>query len=146
MEKYKNAIFTALIVSEASHVFCCVLPTVFSVLALLSGLGFISALPAGWATFHDAMHHYEIPMIIVSALILVGGWWLYYYSEKIDCHDTGCCHGPCAPQKSKTRVFLKIATILFVVNLLIYGVFHRGMGVTPGGGHDHAAHEHAHED
>lgn len=137
MEKQKKAIFWAIIVSETSHIFCCVLPVLFSFASLFAGLGMISALPAGYVAFHDFMHRWEVPMIAVSAMILVFGWWLYFHSQKVDCHDTGCHHPPCTPQKDKTNLILKIATALFIFNVAVYLVFHRGMGVMM----PHAQHE-----
>ncbi len=126
MEKYKKTVFTALILSEASHIFCCVLPTLFSVLSLLSGVGLVSVMPAGLERLHGVLHDWEAPMIAVSAVVLAAGWGLYYYSKKINCHDTGCCHGPCEPKKNKVHLVLQIATVLFVVNVLVYAGLHRG--------------------
>ena len=42
MEKRRKAVFWAVLLSETSHLFCCVLPSVFSVLSLLVGVGMIS--------------------------------------------------------------------------------------------------------
>ncbi len=84
-------------------------------------------------------------MIILSGVILALGWGLFLYSQKVDCHDTGCHHGPCTPKKNNTRLILKIATGLFLVNIAIYGIVHRGMdigisqpaSVMQGGNHQH---------
>jgi hypothetical protein len=136
MQKYKNTVLTAIIASEASHIFCCVLPTVFSIASVLSGLGIVSALPVGWVHLHDVLHHYELPMIGVSALVLALGWGLHWYTEHVLVDDTKththCCHGPCEPKKNRVHFILKAATVLFVLNVVIYTVFHRGMGIMPG--------------
>ena len=124
MEKIQKGLIWSLILSETTHVFCCVLPTVFSFVSLLAGLGVVSALPAGWVAFHDFMHEWEIPLIFLSGLILALGWGLYRISVKIDCHDNGCGHGPCHPKKSGALLVLKIATGLFAVNTLIYVALH----------------------
>ncbi len=126
MEKIRTGIFWAITLSETSHVFCCVLPTLFSLASLLAGVGIVSALPTGWLAFHEAMHEYEIPMIGLSGAILAVGWLLHYISLRIDCHDTGCAHGPCQPKKKSATGILKIATVLFVVNTIIYLAFHAG--------------------
>ena len=125
VEKQQNRLFWALVITETSHVFCCFLPTLFSILSLLGGLGLISATPVGVEFLHDIMHDWELPMIVLSGVILVLGWGLYLYSRKIDCHDSGCHHGPCDSKKKKTNVILKIATILFIVNVSVYTLFHR---------------------
>jgi hypothetical protein len=127
MQKHQNKIFWALILSESTHVFCCVLPTVFSVLSLFAGLGLIGVMPSFIVDLHALFHAWEVPMLIASGLILALGWWLYRFSRRIDCHDTGCHHGPCNPSKNKVSIILMIATGLFVVNLFVYTVFHRGM-------------------
>ena len=66
------------------------------------------------------MHGYEFEMIAFSALILMVGWGVHVYSEHVDCHDTGCSHGPCEPQKKRVNRVLMVATLLFVVNLVVF--------------------------
>lgn len=129
MKKLKKTLYFALIASEASHIFCCVLPTVFSILSLLAGLGMVGAVPLWMQGVHDLMHSWEVPVILFSGVIILLGWAIHYYSERIDCHDHGCSHGPCGPSKAKSSLILKVATILFLINILIYGIFHRGMNV-----------------
>lgn len=126
MEKLKSAIFWAVLVSETGHVFCCVVPAVVSILSILSGLGLLSVLPPGLLAFHEFMHDKEVPVIAFSAFILMLGWGLHALSLKLDCHDTGCHHGACAPKKNRTSKLLWAATALFVVNLAIYLIFHAG--------------------
>lgn len=124
MHRIKHGLSWAIILSETSHVFCCVLPTVVSILSLLAGVGLVSALPAGLLAFHEALHHWEIPLIAFSGIVLALGWGLHVISMRIDCHDTGCGHGPCAPQKNSATTVLKIATALFAINTLVYLIFH----------------------
>lgn len=76
---------------------------------------------------HGALHAYELPIIAGSALVIALGWALHFYAEKIDCHDTGCGHGPCEPQKRKVSKVLKIATFLFFINIVVYFSFHYNM-------------------
>ena len=128
--------------AETSHVFCCVLPVVFSVLSLMSGVGLISTMPTGLVWFHDVMHDYEVPMIIVSGVILLLGWALSWYAERIDCHDTphgGCHHEPCAPKKKRAHKVLIVASVLFTLNVLVYFGFHRGVDL-PDAHAGHASH------
>ena len=121
MKKMKAAIFWSILVSETAHVFCCVLPAIVSVFSIL---GSLSLIPGSLLAFHHFMHQYEIPVLIGSVTLLALGWALHILSEKIDCHDTGCGHPPCAPQKNKTSLILKAATILFVFNTVIYFTLH----------------------
>lgn len=146
----RKAIVWAVILSESSHVFCCVLPTLFSVLSLMAGAGVISVMPGFMVEIHEVLHGYELPMIFVSAFILAVGWGLHWYSRSIDCHDTGCGHGPCDTKKDNTHLLLLGASVLFLINVTVYGVFHRGMDAaiheeTHGGAHAED-HGHAHDE
>lgn len=127
MQKLQKSMAGAIILSEISHVFCCGLPSVFAVLSLLSGLGMVTIMPSALEHIHHVLHHYEIPMIVVSGLILISGYVLHYISEKLNCVDTGCHHPPCEPKKVRTDKVLIVATVLYLVNLVVYVVFHSGL-------------------
>ena len=129
MEKLQKHLNFAVILAETSHVFCCVLPTIVSVLSLLTGLGVIGSLPLSLLVLHDFLHAWELPIIIASGILIALGWGVLIYSRKIDCHNTGCGHEPCGPKKKKSSRLLEIATILFVINVSVYAVFHRGMHI-----------------
>lgn len=96
----------------------------FSLLSLMSGLGIIAALPPGMEFLHHALHDYEIPMIITSGVIIAIGWGLHYIAYRIDCHNTGCVHGPCGPKKKRSAKVLLIATGLFTLNVAAYFLIH----------------------
>lgn len=145
MQKLQKGIYAAIVATEASHVFCCVLPTVFSVLSLLAGLGMVSVMPGWMVDLHAFLHGWELPMITASGVVLALGWGLDWYSKKIDCHDHGCGHGPCGTKKNRAHTVLIVATVLFFVNITVYGVFHRGMGISPSMDHG-AVVEGAHQD
>ena len=151
VKRHKDKIIWAVLVSELGHVFCCVLPIVFSVMSVLSGFGIVASMPAGLVWFHDVMHDYELPMIGVSGLILAFGWAALWYSRNNDCHEVSdCSHAPCGPRKSLTHKILIGASILFVINVSVYTLIHRGAdaGVSADAhagheGHDdHAGHGH----
>ncbi len=123
--KRASGIFSwAVVLSELSHVFCCVLPSVFSILTILVGMGLIGAMPVWMEGLHELMHGWELPLIIMSGSVLVLGWALHFISKSMDCHDTGCEHEPCEPKKKNTALVLKVATLLFVVNIAIYLSIH----------------------
>lgn len=126
-ERVQKSIYWAILVSETSHIFCCVLPTLFSIISLAAGLGLVAAMPAGLEMLHEVIHDWEIPMIIASGLIVLFGWMVHYFAIKLDCHNTGCEHEPCGPKKRKAGNILKIATVLFVFNVTIFLFFHHGM-------------------
>ena len=126
-EKIQKGIVCGVVASEGIHIFCCALPTVFSVMSLLAGMGMITSMPGVIDKLHHAIHDYEIPMIIVSGIILTLGWVLYLYAKKLNCSEDGndCCHEPCAPKKNRTKVVMMIATLLFAINVTVYFGFHR---------------------
>lgn len=130
------------LVSEISHIFCCVLPSLFSVLTVMVGLGILGAVPVGIVQFHDLMHGWEVPIMIASGAILILGWALHTISEKLDCRSTGCEHEPCTPKKKKTARILKIATLLFVINVGIYTLVHMPQEAVKVETHAHHGHGH----
>lgn len=128
MEKINKGLFWGIVASESIHIFCCALPTLFSILSLLAGFGLVATMPGFIADTHHIIHNFEIPMIIISGVILALGWMLYFYSKKINCRTQGSCHhAPCAPKKDRTWHFMILATILFALNVLVYFVFHHGL-------------------
>jgi hypothetical protein len=143
-EILQKSLIATVIASEASHIFCCVLPTLFSLMSLLVGMGLIATMPNFLITVHDYMHAWEVPIISFSGIVLALGWAVTLYSDRLDCHHTGCGHGACAPKKSRAHIVLTIATALFLFNLAVYVFVHRA-GIVPEHAHEHVVHE-AHDD
>jgi hypothetical protein len=127
MEKLQKATFWTLILSESTHILCCVLPTLVSIISLLSGAGALTYLPNDILRLHDFLHHWEVPMILFSAVTLALGWFLHYLSNRMNCVETAnCCHTPCAPKKTMTFKIMVVATALFIFNVAVYFIFHAG--------------------
>lgn len=125
MNKIKQHAVLTIVLSEFVHVFCCGLPTMFSVLSIAVGMGVMGSMPGVIVGMHDALHYYELPIIVSSGLILFAGWGLYLYSRKIDCLTDGACsHKPCSPKKDRTKLFMIVATLLFCMNLFVYLLIH----------------------
>lgn len=127
MSRFHRHLSVAVLLSEFSHVFCCVLPTLFTVLSFAVNLGLITVMPGFLLEIHESIHHYEAAIIIGSGLMLALGWFAHLSSRKVDCHDDGCCHPPCTPQKGMNAGILLAATVLFVMNLAIYGLVHKNI-------------------
>ncbi len=120
MERINTHLGWAVVLSQLTHIFCCGLPALFSVMSLLSGVGLIGIMPSSLNIIHEALHAYEIPVLIMSGILLAIGWVLYAYSRKLDCTKTAACsHAPCAPKKKKSSYILFGATALFVMNVII---------------------------
>lgn len=135
MEKLRRNIVWLVIASEVSHLFCCILPTLAAVLSLAVGVGL---LPAAFTTLHDVIHGYEIPIIIFSATMLGLGWWAYSLAKKTDCHGLGHDEHACHKTTDRSRTYLIIGTVLFLVNLCVYVTLHYSLN-------KHAENQHVHE-
>ena len=149
MEKINKSILWGVIASETIHVFCCVLPTLFSVFSLLAGMGMIATMPGFIEEAHHMIHNYEVPMIIFSAIILMSGWGLYIYSRQINCRTEGTCsHEPCEPKKDRIKLIMIGATILFVFNVSVYFFAHAQSDAhiehDAEHNHNHAIHQETH--
>jgi len=121
MDRFHTNFGLAIVFSQLTHLFCCGLPVLFSVLSLLSGLGFVGTMPESMESVHEIVHEWETVMLIGSGIILALGWALYLYSRKIDCSKTDACsHKPCSPKKKYSRYILIVASVLFAVNISIF--------------------------
>ncbi len=127
MSRFHRHLSIAVLLSEFSHIFCCVLPTLFTVLSFAVNLGLITVMPGFLLEIHESIHHYEVGIIIGSGLMLALGWFAHLSSRKVDCHDDGCCHPPCTPQKGMNAKILIAASLLFVMNLGIYAFVHKNV-------------------
>ena len=127
MNKIHRHLSIAVLLSEFSHVFCCVLPTVFTVLSFAVNLGLITVMPGFLLELHKHIHEYEVPIIAVSGAMLALGWGCHSGSRRVDCHDNGCGHPPCDPQKNTNARILIVATVLFVMNLTVYFFIHKNI-------------------
>lgn len=145
MQKLQKFMNVTILATETSHVFCCVLPTVFSLFGLLAGVGLVGAIPPGIEFLHDLIHDWELPIIIASGLVLVLGWLVYGYAQKMDCEHMGDGHEVCASKKKRSALILKVASVLFVVNVCVYFFIHRPMEASNHDVHvEHAGHDHHH--
>ncbi len=148
VKRIQSAFSWVVVASEMSHIFCCVLPSVFTIISVLIGMGMIGVMPLWLEDMHHVMHAWELPLIATSGVILSLGWGIHIISKKIDCHDTGCAHGSCKPKKNRATRILKIATFLFLMNVMVYFSIHYVQG-SPASDqavaeHDHSHHNHSH--
>lgn len=124
MQKLQSYLAAAVILSGFTHIFCCGIPLIFSILSMLVGLGVASVLPLGLADVHETLHDWEEPMLVFSGVVLCFGWALHLISERLDCHSSGCHHEPCETKKKKSSRILIIATLLFVINAGVLLIAH----------------------
>ncbi len=124
MKRIQTITHWAAAVSQLSHLFCCGLPALFSILSLLSTFGIALSLPSSYADLHHLMHDYELPVLAFAGSITLIGWALHYVSWRMDCTTTGCLHEPCRPKKKRSNRILIFSTVLFLFNVIIYMTAH----------------------
>jgi hypothetical protein len=148
--KLQRSLLWAVLLAESTHVFCCVLPTLVTVMALMASVGAMAQLPAFILDIHDLLHAYEIPVIIFSGLTLLLGWGVYGLARRIECQKDHCepHETTCAPAKNNTHVVLMVASVLFLVNVTVYWTLHRRsedlLHAAGAQAHHHDDHGHAH--
>lgn len=133
-EKMRHVVGWVALVSAFGHIFCCGLPMLMGVFGLLAGFGMFSTLLPGYNALHDALRPYEVHILLFSLAILCVGWGLQLHADHVDCHDSGCHHGPCAPAKRRVHKILWFATFLFLFNAAMMLFMHRHDGRVE---HDH---------
>ena len=151
MQAIQKTVIRTIIITEISHIFCCVLPTIFAVFTLLTSIGAVSTIPGFITSLHEIMHDWELPILFTSFAVLVIGWGLQIYSARVNCSDTGCHHEPCDTKKVRTKTILQIATLLLCFNVFVYFTFHNGYQSTTEDAisyqndiHKHDGHSHKH--
>lgn len=127
MTRLHRHLSVAVLLSECSHVFCCVLPSVVTLLSLATNLGLMTVMPGFLLELHEAIHHYELAIIVFSGVVLAVGWIVQVGSSRVDCHDHGCHHPPCDPRKKMNGRILIVASILFGANIFIYAFVHKNV-------------------
>ncbi|MGB1077074.1 MAG: hypothetical protein ACPG05_02110 [Bdellovibrionales bacterium] len=123
MDRINTHLGWAVMLSQLTHVFCCGLPVVFSVLSLLSGFGLLGMMPESTEIVHEILHSWEMPILLGSGGVLALGWLLHAYARRLDCTKmSSCSHEPCAPKKRKSSYIMIGATVLFAINLFVFVV------------------------
>lgn len=116
MERIQKISNWFVIVSACSHFFCCVLPTISSLIGLGAALGYSTAS----LSYFNWFHANEEKVMIFSAIALFIGAVSQFISWRIDCHNTGCEHGSCEPKKNYAFKVFIFALILFCINLIVH--------------------------
>jgi len=85
MQNLNRYVSITAVASEITHLFCCGLPMLFSILSFFSSLGLMASMPTPLEYIHEALHGFEIPLITISATLIIAGWALYFVSKRINC-------------------------------------------------------------
>ena len=141
-DKAQSIFSWVVLASGLSHLFCCVLPVVFSLITLAIGLG---TAPLWIEGLHDAMHGWEKPLLIFSGVMVALGWGVHVIATKINCRDTCCEQTDCQPKKNKAHKILKIATLLFVFNVAVFSIERQSHEAHDHHDDHHESEHHAHD-
>lgn len=120
---YKQFSSYLVIFSAISHLFCCFLPGVLSVVTLIASSG--SAI----VTLDDLglPEKYHADIITFSFVMLVVSGVMNYISWRIDCRKDGhCVHEPCKPKKKGYLKLYFASVIFFLINVAIHFGTHLG--------------------
>ncbi|MCI5049904.1 MAG: hypothetical protein MRY32_06195 [Rickettsiales bacterium] len=99
------------------HLFCCGLPLLMSITSLAALVGITSGDLLGLSWFS----HYSHEIMAFSGVVLVASIAVHIISSRINCRTDGdCVHEPCDEKKDYSRHLLVMATVLFVVNQLLF--------------------------
>ena len=107
--------------SAFMHIFCCGIPLLLNVLALVSSLGItgIEFSHSGWFEMT------EQSLIIASGALLAISLLVQFISDRINCIEDGACHHePCETKKDFSRIILIGAVALYAINLAFYLLAH----------------------
>lgn len=108
--------YSLIIGCSLMHVFCCGIPLLATIIGLTTSLGFISngflEVPI-FVLFEEL----EIKILIISGLILLIAWILKFKAKDLDCCPVEAKKF-CNFNSKINQIFLKIATSLYIVNLI----------------------------
>jgi len=131
MQKLQTTIFYSILASELGHVFCCVIPTVLSILTLAASYGMVVTIPGFALSYHNYIHTWEHLIIAISAALLVLGWSLFALNARLQIKHDCCSQTTCNKTRHKSKIIMIIATVLFLVNVSAYFLLHKDRNTVP---------------
>lgn len=97
------------------HIFCCGIPLLLSISSLASIIG-IHSLAMFEVEWFEAIEGY---VLLISGFLLIVTIAADQISKKMNCVESNVCqHEPCDKKKRVSSYMLKIALILYSLNLL----------------------------
>ena len=105
------------VLTGLSHIFCCGLPVLVSVLGVSSALGVVGVT----TVWEDYLHEWETEILVFSGIMLLVGIFLQFISYKLDCiENAGCQHEPCQPKKKTWFYILLAAVVVYLINVSVF--------------------------
>ena len=103
------------IFGSAMHLFCCGIPLFLGLTSLTTIFG-ISSLSLFEVAWFEAI---EIYVLVASGIFLLISLIVDFICKKLDCSKTSLCQHPhCENKKTNFSYLLKIAVIIYAINLL----------------------------
>ena len=104
-----------IILGSIMHIFCCGLPLLLSFTSLATVFG-ISSLTIFEIEWFEAVEGY---VLIISGVMLLMTFIIDRYSKQLDCSENEfCTHPPCGEKKNTYSYILRIAIILYFINII----------------------------
>lgn len=123
--------------SAFSHLFCCFLPGVLSIVTLLASSGTVVVTLDDFG-LPESMHG---DLIAFSAIILIVSGIMNFISWRVDCREDGyCTHEPCEPKKNRYLKLYLFSVVFFFINAGIHFGFHVDHNHGAEGHHGHETH------
>lgn len=105
------------ILGSVMHLFCCGLPFLLSITSLATAIG-ISSLEIFNVEWFEQIENY---LLVIMGVMLGLTYFVNRYSKRLDCQENDLCtHPPCDEKKDISGYFLRIATVLYVLNILLF--------------------------
>lgn len=106
-----------IIMGSLMHIFCCGLPLLLSITSLATAIG-ISSLGIFEIGWFEPIENY---ILIIMGIMLAMTYIINRYSKKLDCTESGfCAHPPCEEKKDISGYLLRIAIVLYLVNIVTF--------------------------
>ena len=112
IHKFANA---AVIAAGLSHVFCCVLPAVLSILSISTVFGASTTTVLNFEWFEAI----EEQVLIFSGVVLFISGLAQLVSWRVKCNASVCCHEPCEKRKNWAMRLFIFATVIYLFNLIV---------------------------
>lgn len=114
--------YSLIIGCSLMHIFCCGIPLLITILGLSANLGFALSGAVDNSLFEN-FEKFEIEILIISGLVL-----LLAFAVKYKAGILNCCKGEakefCKKEERINGLFLKVSSVLYLVNLLTASAEH----------------------
>jgi hypothetical protein len=123
-----HAVHAGILLSVLPHIFCCGLPTAFTLTSLFAGFGVMVIRADQMEALHHVLHVWEMPLLAFSLVMTAIGWAMHLSANKAACSqpccgDHGCSSTVATEPVKRSCTILIITTALVAINtaVLLFG-------------------------